>query len=76
MNELEKAIALNGHVATDIRMERRFSFGHKHPVLALKVRRQAGARHCRQAQSSISRSAIYVIIDFGGHQKMIGHLEQ
>jgi len=43
IDELEKAVTLGSYVAIDIVRERRFSPGHEHPILALYVRRQAGA---------------------------------
>jgi hypothetical protein len=75
-DDLEKAIAVNANISVSVRMYRRFSFRHKNPVFTLYVRRQPGARHSRQAQSSVGRSAIHLIVNSGGHQITIARQEE
>jgi hypothetical protein len=60
-------MALSGNVSISVRMYRRFPSRHENPIFALYVRRQPGARHCRQAQRPVGRSVIHVVSNFGGH---------
>jgi hypothetical protein len=70
-NDLEKAIALNRHVALRIRMDRRLSLRHENPIFALYVSRQTDAGHCRQPQRAIGVPAIDVVLDLAAHRTTI-----
>src|SRR5467141_4320588 len=60
-DDLKKAITVHANVPIRVRMDRRFAFPHKGPILALEMRRQPGAGQSGQAQSSIGCSAIDIV---------------
>jgi hypothetical protein len=70
-DDLKKAITTYPNVPIRVRMDRRFAFPHKSPILALEMRRQPGAGQSSQAQSSIGCSAIDIVNDFFGHPMTI-----
>ena len=71
VDDLEKAIAVNGNVSIGIRMNRGLSLGHENPIFTFYVGGQPRTRHRRQPQSPISYSAINVIRNSGGHEMTI-----
>jgi hypothetical protein len=70
-DDLKKAITVHANVPIRVRMDRRFAFPHKGPILTLEMRGQPGAGQSGQAQSSIGCSAIDIVDNFFGHQMTI-----